>query len=81
MPSQFTNLQLKTSPLVFEKKKSKSIIKTLKYIDSDTGKTRHYPAGAQEWYNSVYTYNKNYLKTLPALDKTLSILLKNYCNM
>ena len=81
MPSQFTNLQLKTSPLVFEKKKCKSIIKTLKYIDSDTGKTRHYPAGAQEWYNSVYTYNKNYLKTLPALDKTLSILLKNYCNM
>jgi hypothetical protein len=62
MKSQYTNLGLKTekntpltfkqekitTPLVFEKKKSKSVIKTLKYINSDTGKTRHYPAASQE---------------------------------
>jgi len=92
MKPHLTNLELKTKktpvvfekitmPLVFKKKKNKSLIKPLKYIHSDTGKTRHYPPAAQEWYNSVYTYNKNYLKTLPALDKTLGALLKSYCNM
>lgn len=75
-------LQLKKSiPLVFEKKKNKSLIKTIKYINSDIGKTKHYPAGAQEWYNSIYTYNKNYVKSLPVLDKSLAKLLKSYCNM
>ena len=95
MKAQYTNLGLKTeknipltfkqekitTPLVFEKKKSKSVIKTLKYINSDTGKTRYYPAASQEWYNSIYTFNKNYAKSLPALDKTLATLLQNYCNM
>jgi hypothetical protein len=78
------NLQIqfeKNTPLVFEKKKNKSIIKTIKYINSDIGKRKHYPSGAQEWYNSIYTYNKNYVKSLPVLDKTLAKLLKSYCNM
>lgn len=81
-PEQKLELNIKKNlPLVFEKKKNKSVIKTLKYINSDTGKTKHYPAGAQEWYNSIYTYNNNYIKSLPVLDKSLRILLKNYCNM
>ena len=84
MKSEKKILQLqleKNIPLVFEKKKNKSIIKTIKYINSDIGKTKHYPTGAQEWYNSIYTYNKNYVKSLPVLDKTLAKLLKSYCNM
>jgi len=26
---------------------------------------------AQEWYNSIYTYNTNYIKSLPIADKNL----------
>ena len=50
-------------------------------MDINIGKIRHYPTASQEWYNSIYTFNKNYLKSLPTLDKTLTILLKKYCNM
>jgi Mitochondrial ribosomal protein (VAR1) len=68
-------------PTIFSKKKSLKDIKPLKYITNDTGKTRHYPPGAQEWFNSIYTYNKNLIKTLPVLDKNLMYLLKSYYNM
>ena len=35
------------TPGIFSKKKSQKDIKPLKYITNDTGKTRHYPPGAQ----------------------------------
>src|SRR5712675_644441 len=68
-------------PTIFLKKKSLRDIKPLKFVANDTGKTRHYPPGAQEWFNSIYTYNKNLIKTLPVLDKNLLYLLKSYYNM
>lgn len=36
------------SPLLFNKKSKKLNVKPLKYIYSDTGKTRHYVPAAQE---------------------------------
>jgi len=36
------------TPLIFKKKQKRSLIKTLDYIHSDTGKIRHYPPAAQE---------------------------------
>jgi len=69
------------TPLIFKKKQKRSLIKSLAYIQNDVGQTRHYPPAAQEWYNSIYTYNQNYIKSLPALDKSLSVLLKSYSNM
>jgi len=69
------------TPLIFKKKQKRSLIKSLDYIQNDVGQTRHYPPAAQEWYNSIYTYNQNYVKSLPALDKSLSALLKSYSNM
>lgn len=69
------------TPLIFNKKKNKVIFKPLQYISNDTGLMRHYPPGAQEWNNSIYTYNKNIIKTLPLIDKTLMKLLKSYFNM
>jgi hypothetical protein len=68
-------------PIIFQKKKSLRDIKPLKFVANDTGKTRHYPPGAQEWFNSIYTYNKNLIKTLPLLDQNLFYLLKSYYNM
>jgi len=69
------------TPLIFNKKQKRSLIKSLDYIQNDVGQIRHYPPAAQEWYNSIYTYNQNYIKSLPALDKSLSVLLKSYSNM
>ena len=53
-------------PILFDKKSKTTISKQLNYIKSDTGKTRHYTPAAQEWYNSIYSYDSNYIKTLPA---------------
>lgn len=65
---------------LFNKKTNIVISKSSKYIDSDTGKTRHFTPAAQEWYNSIYTYNANYIKNLPNADKNLMSLLKSYFN-
>lgn len=69
------------TPIIFDKKINKFNLKHLQYVTNDTGKTRHYPPGAQEWFNSIYTYNKNQIKTLPVLDKNLMNILKSYYNM
>ena len=66
-------------PIIFRKKGS--TIKTIQYIRNDTGKIRHFTPAAQEWYNSIYSYNNNYSKLLPTADKNLMILLKSYFNL
>jgi hypothetical protein len=68
------------TPLLFKKKSKNIVIKPLTYIRSDTGKTRHFTPAAQEWFNSVYSYNKFYIKSLSIADKNLMSLLKSYFN-
>jgi len=41
---------------------------------------RHFTPAAQEWFNSIYTYNKNSIKSLSIADKNLMYLLKSYFN-
>ena len=66
--------------ILFNKKIKKLVIKPLKHIYSDTGKARHFTPAAQEWFNSIYSFNKNYTKSLPTADKNLMNLLKSYFN-
>jgi hypothetical protein len=66
-------------PFIFNKKESK--IKTIRYIDNDRGKMRHFTPAVQEWVNSIYSYNENYTKLLPVADTKLSSLLKSYFNI
>lgn len=61
-------------------KKIKSRIKTISYVNNDTGLMRHHTPAAQEWFNSIYSFNKIYLRTLPSADKNLMKLLKSYFN-
>jgi len=68
------------TPILFNKKIKKLIVKPLKHIYSDTGKTRHFTPAAQEWYNSIYSFNHNYIKSLPTADNQLMRLLKSYFN-
>lgn len=69
------------TPMIFNKKLNKSSIKKLDFISSDTGIIRHFPPASQEWFNSVYAYNNDYIKGLPAKDKSLMRILKGYFNM
>lgn len=45
------------------------------------GDTRHYPPATKEWFNSIYSFNKNYIKTLPIVDKIVNKLIKSYFNL
>lgn len=56
------------------------IISTEKKVEKIVGETRHYPPASKEWRNSVYAYNKNTVKTLPAKDKMAKSLLRSYFN-
>jgi Mitochondrial ribosomal protein (VAR1) len=45
------------------------------------GPTRHYPPANQEWFNSIYAYNKNTAKSLPVADNFILKLIKSYFSM
>jgi hypothetical protein len=70
---------INNEPFIFKAKESP--IKLLRIMDNDAGKMKHFTPAAQEWYNSIYAYNKNYIKLLPAADKNLMSLLKSYFNL
>lgn len=40
-----------------------------------------YPSSSKEWFSSVYSYNKSYIKNLISYDAVLNKLLRSYCNM
>lgn len=50
-------------------------------ITSTLGPTRYFPPATQEWYNSIYTYDKNFIKNISIADKNLSKLIKSYFNL
>lgn len=79
------NLQLENdfnynTPVLFNKKSKRCVIKPLTHINSDTGITKHFTPAAQEWFNNIYSYNHNYIKSLPVADTNLMKLLKSYFN-
>nr|YP_010317415.1 ribosomal protein S3 [Ciborinia camelliae]UNB14740.1 ribosomal protein S3 [Ciborinia camelliae] len=67
-------------PLIFKKKQKDVKVIPLKVKTSDTGRIRHFTPAAQEWRNSIYAYNKNYLKLLPVADNNFMSLVKSYFN-
>ena len=48
---------------------------------NDLGQTRHYPPASQEWFNSIYAYNKNTTKLLPIADIVIIKLIKSYFHL
>lgn len=48
---------------------------------SEAGQTRHYPPANQEWFNSIYAFNKSTTKLLPIADKVILKLIKSYFNL
>ena len=45
------------------------------------GLIRHFPPAAQEWVNSIYSYNSNYNKLLTIADKNLMTLVNSFVNI
>lgn len=45
------------------------------------GSTRYYPPASQEWFDSIYAYNKNTTKLLPVADNVVISLIRSYFNM
>lgn len=45
------------------------------------GRTKHYPPGNKEWFNSVYAYNNNTVKWLPSQSKAINKLISSYFNI
>lgn len=68
-----------SKPLLFTKKSNNNKL-PLALTPNDVGRSQHFPPATQEWSNSVYTYNTNYVKLLPRAEKSLMNLLKSYFN-
>ncbi len=55
---------------------------TLNKIDKNEYKNLiFYPSSTKEWFNSVYSYNKSYIKPLIAFDVIVNKLFTSYFNM
>jgi len=52
----------------------------LKYQSKDNP-IKYYPSASKEWFNSIYAYNKSYIKSLVNIDKIVNNLFKSYINI
>ena len=67
------------SNIFFKKVKTLNNKKNLKINNNkNKGYFRQFPPANIEWSNSVYAYNKNYIKYLPTFDKMVVNIIKSY---
>ena len=83
--SQLLNLVKNSKLNIFNLKVKKSNLNEsnikAEYNKNYAGKAKHYPPANKEWFNSVYTYNKNSTKLLPVSDRVILKLVKSYFNL
>lgn len=60
--------------------KSSKLIRLNKKL-GDSGKKKHLPGFSKEWKNTIYCYNKNTLKNIPANNVNINKIIKNYFNL
>lgn len=61
------------------KNKPKTI--TLKWKETDIGKTKYLPSFSKEWKNIIYSYNKNNLKNIPINNENINKIIQSYFNL
>jgi hypothetical protein len=68
---------------IFKLKKKDLKVNTIETKDKGDfiGITRHYIPANKEWFNSIYSYNKNNNKLLSTLDNYTIKLIRSYFNM
>lgn len=83
MNIMFNNNEFKViKPSIFIKKLNNNYkIIPFNKIKNTLGHVRFFPPATQEWYNSVYSYNNNYIKNITIADKSLIHLIKSYFNL
>nr|YP_009543502.1 ribosomal protein S3 [Coniothyrium glycines]AYU74392.1 ribosomal protein S3 [Coniothyrium glycines] len=74
------NNPLYTPPII-----EKSIIeknKTISYSEkNEYNKMIYYPFSSKEWFSSIYSYNKSFIKSLISKEAVLNKLFRSYSNM
>ncbi len=58
---------------------SKTVI--LKERFNDTGRMRYFPSFSKEWTNTIYSFNKNTLKNIPANNININKIIQGYFNL
>lgn len=63
--------------------KKKESFNKVKFVSdvNEYSEVRHYPPANKEWFNSIYSYNKDTSKLLPSADKVILKLIKSYFNL
>ncbi len=79
----YNNNKLKNiKPSIFTKKLNDNYkILFSKKIISTLGSICYFPPATQEWVNSIYAYNNDYIKNITIADKNLNKLIKSYFNI
>lgn len=71
---------LKILNLKKKEHKNNNKIKLVSNVN-EFSEVRHYPPANKEWFNSIYSYNKDTSKLLPSADKVIFRLIKSYFNL
>lgn len=79
--SSLDNSSKDNAPILFNKKSYITIDKPMRHFKKEFGFSKHFTPPAQEWHNSVCSYNYTYYKSLPVRDRNLFSLLKSYFNL
>lgn len=61
------------------RRNSKTVL--LKERLNDTGKIKYLPSFSKEWTNTIYSFNKNTLKNIPANSLNINKIIKGYFNL
>lgn len=80
----FNDLSLKSnynSPSIHYINKEKNIKLQNKYEKEEYNNLIYYPSSSKEWFSSVYSYNKSYIKPLIVFDLISNKLFSSYFNM
>jgi hypothetical protein len=68
-------------PFIFRKKVNKGYkVVPLNVRTNLLGPTKHFPSTTKEWFNSIYSFNSNFVKNLSIVDKNLIKLIRGYLN-
>jgi hypothetical protein len=67
--------------LLKTKKNINKVILSEQNKGEDIGVIRHFPATTKSWFNSIYSFNKNTVKSIPVLDNIVNKIIRMYFNL
>ena len=77
----FNELPLKTNYSLDSINKNKNLKILSKSEKGEYNNIIYYPSSSKEWFSSIYSYNKSYIKWLIVFDQISNKLFSSYFNM